>query len=145
MLRNTWPGCMRENIKTVFQISIIWIKWGIPDQLCIFWLSFRFAHLTTLKTDIVDKGYSCHLIPFEVGSRGYISKSNKTNLMNIFLVNKLKPNIFKCMREMSKISLLCSFSIHTPSPPGDPHHSWSDRIFMWNYENKNKLCCGPCW
>ena len=75
-----------------------------------------------LKTDIEDKGYSCHLIPFEVGSRGYISKSNKTNLMNIFLVNKLKPNV----REISKISLLCSFSIfHAYTQP-----TWPDPPFL---------------
>ena len=68
----------------------------------------KMAKYSALKSDLVEKGYICHLIPFEVGSRGYISKSNKLSLMNTFLSNRLKPNVFKCIRNMSKISLLCS-------------------------------------
>ena len=81
---------------------------------------------SALKSDLEDKGFTCHLLPFEVGSRGYVSRANKSNLMNIFMANKLKPNVFKCIREMSKISLLCSFSIfHAYTQP-----TWSDPPFL---------------
>ena len=86
----------------------------------------KMAKYSALKSDLVEKGYICHLIPFEVGSRGYISKSNKLSLMNTFLSNRLKPNVFKCIRNMSKISLLCSFSIfHAYTQP-----TWTDPPFL---------------
>ena len=79
-----------------------------------------------LKSDLEERGYTCHLLPFEIGSRGHISRSNKSNLMNTFMSNKLKPNIFKCIKAMSKISLLCSFSIfHAYTQP-----TWSDPPFL---------------
>ena len=57
-----------------------------------------------LKTDLIAKGYECYLIPFEVGSRGYVSKSNKTNLMNIFLMNKLRPNLYLYLYKSTKLT-----------------------------------------
>ena len=86
----------------------------------------KMTRYSALKSDLEDKGWKCHLIPFEVGSRGYISRSNKLNLMNTFLSNRLKPNVFKCVRDMSKISLLCSFSIfHAYTQP-----TWTDPPFL---------------
>ena len=35
---------------------------------------------TTLKNDLEDSGYKCLLVPFEVGSRGYISSATKSNI-----------------------------------------------------------------
>ena len=66
----------------------------------------KMLRYNSLKTDLTERGYECHLKPFEVRSRGYVSKSNRTNLMSGFLMNKLKPNVFKCISGMSKISLL---------------------------------------
>ena len=91
---------------------------------------------SALKSDLEDKGWKCHLIPFEVGSRGYISRSNKLNLMNTFLSNRLKPNVFKCVKDMSKISLLCSFSIfHAYTQP-----TWTDPTFLESWRNCSLFC-----
>ena len=84
------------------------------------------ARYTALKSDLEERGYQCHLIPFEVGSRGYVSKSNRLNLINVFVMNKLKPNAYKIIKQMSKISLLCSYSIfHAYTQP-----TWRDPPFL---------------
>ena len=80
----------------------------------------------SLKSDIEAQGYTCILLPFEVGSRGYVSKSNRTNIVNTFGSNKIKANPFKCIKQLSKISLLCSFSIfHAYTQP-----AWRDPPFL---------------
>ena len=66
---------------------------------------------TPLKIDLEEKGYSVQLVPFEIGSRGYVSSRNKNNLINIYVSNKISYNVLKLCKELSKISLLCSFSI----------------------------------
>ena len=77
---------------------------------------------TQLKSDIEDQGYTCYLVPFEIGSRGYISKRNKLDLTTVFHATKLKFNTAKCMKDLSKIALLSSFSIfHAYTQP-----SWQD-------------------
>ena len=53
---------------------------------------------TSLKHDLEDQGYNCTLLPFEDGSRGYVTKSNRINLINIFVLNKVKANALKCFR-----------------------------------------------
>ena len=89
----------------------------ILELTCIFEQNCESAHAlkyrkyTTLKLDLEDKGYTCILVPFEIGSRGHISRRKKVDLMSIFVMNKLKPNVNKLCKQMSKISLLCSFSI----------------------------------
>ena len=86
----------------------------------------KMTKYTTLKLDLEDKGYYCMLVPFEVGSRGHIFKQTRLNLMNIFVLNKLKPNVYKLIKEVSKISLLCSFSIfHAFSQP-----TWQNPPFL---------------
>ena len=66
---------------------------------------------TQIKQDIEDKGYTCILLPFEIGSRGYVSKRNKVALMTVFTATKMKTNAAKCITQLSKISLASSFSI----------------------------------
>ena len=81
---------------------------------------------TSLKNDLEDQGYKCTLLPFEVGSRGYVTKSNKMNLINVFVLNKMKANALKCIKQLSKLSLLCSFSIfHAYTQP-----TWRDPPFL---------------
>ena len=76
---------------------------------------------TPLKLDLEDKGFSVCLVPFEIGSRGYVSKRNKESLINIYVANKIDYNVLKLCKEVSKISLLCSFSIFhaSQSPSSD--------------------------
>ena len=47
---------------------------------------------TSLKSDLEERGYKCFLVPFEVGSRGYIFKSTKSNIFNIFTTMKISAN-----------------------------------------------------
>jgi hypothetical protein len=81
---------------------------------------------TPLKIDLEEKGYSVQLVPFEIGSRGYVSIRNKNNLINIYVSNKISYNVLKLCKELSKISLLCSFSIfHAYQAP-----SWVNPPFL---------------
>ena len=81
---------------------------------------------TALKQDIEDQGYICSLIPFEVGSRGYINRKSKIQLLNVFIENKIKTNFKKCFQHMGKLSLLCSFSIFNAYT----QPSWRDPPFL---------------
>ena len=70
--------------------------------------SSRYFNLTK---DIVDQGWSAQCVPFEIGSRGHITKKNKIDINNIlsqFNIKIPKKNLYE---NLSKISLLCSFSI----------------------------------
>ena len=70
----------------------------------------------SLKNYIESAGYTCFLIPFEIGSRGHVTSGNRMNIVNTFIQNKINTNALKCIKQLSKISLLCSFSIfHQPS------------------------------
>ena len=81
---------------------------------------------TTLKSDLEDKGYRCFLVPFEVGSRGHIRKSTKSNIFNISSTMKISANFNHCMRNLSKISLLSSYTIfHAYTQP-----TWRDPPFL---------------
>ena len=66
---------------------------------------------TYLKNDLVDKGYTVDLVPFEIGSRGHISKPNIHNLINVFVKNNIKTNVLRMSKTLSKISFLCTFAI----------------------------------
>ena len=81
---------------------------------------------TQLKLDLEDAGYTCTLLPFEVGSRGYVTTSNRANLIHTFVSNNIQTNALKCIKKLSKLSLLCSFSIfHAYTQP-----SWRDPPFL---------------
>ena len=64
-----------------------------------------------LKNDLIEKGYRVSLIPIEVGSIGQINTRNKKSIVDILRNNNLKVNINRLTHDISKISLLCSFSI----------------------------------
>ena len=76
-----------------------------------------------LKSDIEDRGFKCFLFPLEVGSRGHISKKNKRILTaDIPMTHKIRLHNASVLKDLSKISLLCSYSIfHAYSQP-----SWSE-------------------
>ena len=81
---------------------------------------------TTLKSDLEERGFQCFLVPFEVGSRGHIRKASKSQILNIFLTMKITASSHKCIKNMSKLSLLSSYTIfHAYTQP-----SWRDPPFL---------------
>ena len=64
----------------------------------------------TLQTEIIDNGFKCYLNCVEIGSRGLVTGENLRRLRATFkfVGTKLSNSHIK---EMSKISLLCSFTI----------------------------------
>lgn len=66
-----------------------------------------------LKQDINKNGYITEIIPFEIGSRGHITKRNREALKKI--LKQKKETAKKCIDNLAKISLLCSFTIFKAS------------------------------
>ena len=64
-----------------------------------------------LTSDLRDKGWKADCVAFEIGSRGYISKRNKKSICDTLKIYKIKLQNKKLLQDISKISLLCSFSI----------------------------------
>ena len=67
---------------------------------------------TSLAEDITEAGYTCNNVPFEIGSRGHVSLANKTTLCTMHSLCKPKTRLSKFTQDISKISLLCSYSIY---------------------------------
>ena len=92
-------------------------KIELLELTCSFEKNIESAHLrkarkyNDLKVDLEKVGWNVELLPFEVGSRGQITKRNKENLINVFKRNRLKVKNTQLLQELSKISLLCSYSI----------------------------------
>jgi hypothetical protein len=70
------------------------------------------ARYAFLEVDIRESGYSCNNIPFEVGSRGHITQSNRSNLATMHKLAKPKTSLKNFLTMVSRISLLCSYSIY---------------------------------
>ena len=86
----------------------------------------KYQKYTPLKSDLEEKGYSVALVPFEIGSRAHVSKRNKLNLTTVFVSNKIKHSVNTMCKEVSKISLLCSFGIfHAYQSP-----TWTDPPYL---------------
>ena len=89
----------------------------IMELTCSFEKNINSANLrkTTnyldLKTDIETSGWKTSLVPFEVGSRGQVTVRNKKAIIESCKKNQLKIKRNQIMKNMSKISLLCSFAI----------------------------------
>ena len=77
---------------------------------------------TTLKSDLEERGFQCFL----VGSRGQIRKASKSHIFNIFLTMNITASPYQCVKNMSKLSLLSSYTIfHAYTQP-----SWRDPPFL---------------
>ena len=87
------------------------------ELTCSFEKNIESAHLrkakkyNDLKVDLESVGWIVQLIPFEVGSRGQITKRNKISLINVLKRNHIKLNNSQLFKDRSKISLLCSYSV----------------------------------
>ena len=64
-----------------------------------------------LTKDLKAEGWLADCVPFEIGSRGHVTKKNKSDITNILTNYDIKIKKKKMFEELSKISLLCSFSI----------------------------------
>ena len=79
-----------------------------------------------MKTDLEESGYKVFLIPFEIGSRGFINKRNRTAITQILKEFSLKVNTKQLYINMSKIALLCSFTIFQ----AQAQPTWQDPPFL---------------
>ena len=72
----------------------------------------KYKNYTDLKLDLEKAGWKVNLYPFEVGSRGHVTKRNKNTIMKTakLINNNIKHR--NLISELSKISLLCSFSVY---------------------------------
>ena len=64
-----------------------------------------------LKADLEKAGWKVSLTPFEIGSRGLITKRNRESLITAMKRNIIKVKHTQLFNELSKISLLCSYSL----------------------------------
>ena len=64
-----------------------------------------------LTSDLRTKGWRAECVPFEIGSRGHISQRNKNSIFDTMKKFKIKIQKKTLIQELSKTSLLCSFSI----------------------------------
>ena len=84
--------------------------WKVPEEI-LKTSARKTLKCTQLKLALEQAGFTCSLLPFEMGSRGYVSKSKRANLINTFVANNIKANVLKCIKQISKPSLLCPFSV----------------------------------
>ena len=77
---------------------------------------------TYLESDIESNGYVCINIPFEVGSRGHLTGSNRANLSTLHRLGATKMKLKSFLQTISKITLLCSYSIYNARN----ERGWSD-------------------
>ena len=74
--------------------------------------SFKNDKYASMQGDLEARGWKVHLVPFDVSSRGQILKHTQHNIFTTLKLFHIKiPAQKKLVRNMSKISLLCSFSI----------------------------------
>ena len=74
--------------------------------------SRKYERYSALVEDIKEMGYSCKNIPFEVGSRGHLTLENKSRLAIMHKLCSPKTNFTKFCQNITKTSLLCSYSIY---------------------------------
>ena len=70
--------------------------------------SYKSDKYDGMQSDLESKGWKVYLVPFEVSSRGQILKHTFTTLKHFKIRIKAQQ---KFIQSMSKISLLCTFSI----------------------------------
>ena len=74
-------------------------------------LFFKYPTINVAQ-DIEDRGFNCKNIPFEVGSRGHLTLEKKSILTIIHKLCNTKTKFKKFYQNISKTSLLCSYSIY---------------------------------
>jgi hypothetical protein len=69
------------------------------------------ARYEDLCSDLRSAGWKTNLVPFEIGSRGQVTKRNKSAITKTTKAVHPQTDHKKLMSDLSKIALLCSFSI----------------------------------
>ena len=77
-----------------------------------------------LQSDILQNGYKCFLNCFEIGARGLVARENMARMKQTFkFIGQKNPK--PMIKELSKISLICSYSIwnarHEPNWDAAPY------------------------
>ena len=73
---------------------------------------FKNDKYASMQGDLEEKGWKVHLVPFEVSSRGQILKHTQISILTTLKHFHVKiPTQQKFFKNLSKISLLCTFSI----------------------------------
>ena len=85
----------------------------------------KYERYTSLASDIEEAGYTCKNIPFEVGSRGHLTMSNKSKLAIIHKLCSPNTKYSQFWKNTSKTSLLCSYSIYLSR-----HDTWTEIPFL---------------
>ena len=67
---------------------------------------------TSLANDIENENFKCHNFPFEIGSRGHISLSNKSMLTLMHQLCQPRTKLRHFIQNISKISFIASYSIY---------------------------------
>ena len=65
-----------------------------------------------LSSDIEEKGYTCKLICFEVGSRGLITKGNKQNISTLLRATRTTGQSKRSYRVNLQLSIIASYIIY---------------------------------
>ena len=75
--------------------------------------SYKKDKYDALKQDIISNGFTCHLIPFEIGSRGFIQRRVKLIILSMIksFTSIKPPQNHKHITNISKLALTSSFSI----------------------------------
>ena len=104
----------------------------IFELTCSFEKNILSAHQTKtkkyidLKRDLVKAGWTTNLVPFEIGSRGQVTKNNNKTIKDMMKLVNIHTQHQKLVTELSRISLLASFSIfHARCQP-----SWESPPFL---------------
>ena len=89
----------------------------ILELTCSFEKNIEAAHIrkaikyNDLKIDLESRGWSSNIVPFEIGSRGHVTKRNKLSIYKTMKNWNIKVNQNTLIKNLSKISLLCSFTL----------------------------------
>ena len=78
-----------------------------------------------LTTDIKEAGYQCMNMPFEIGSRGHVTRQNKITLAQLCSVTGVRK-AQQVIKNCSKIVLLGSYSIYNSRRS----HDWSGQAYL---------------
>ena len=78
-----------------------------------------------LSSDIKEAGFTCMNLPFEIGSRGHVTLSNKNTLSSICKVTGVKK-IQHVIRNCSKLVLLASYFIYNARSC----HDWTGQDYL---------------
>ena len=89
--------------------------------------SYKKDKYQSLKSDIEENGFTCHVIPFEIGARGFIPRRVKLILYSLLRSTTSIKYPTEHIIKLSKISLLCSFSIFHSRR----EKTWSDPCLLY--------------